>query len=85
MMYSVQFSINEMNKRLQYICLDRYVGCPGDNNLVTIYVIFSYIRYFQYGPWWYFDDESGGVKAWKSRPDVFPDGFRLVAYMHVYS
>ena len=69
-----------MNERFNYNCLERYVGCPAGNNLVTICVIFSYFRYFQYGPWWYFDDVYGGVKSWKSRPDVFPDGFRLVAH-----
>ncbi|KAL4218854.1 hypothetical protein ACF0H5_021442 [Mactra antiquata] len=57
----------------------------GETYEQTMYDVKNYadkvkipFRYIQYDSWWYYQGVGRGVKTWRSRPDVFPDGFKNV-------
>lgn len=59
---------------------------PNKNYQTTIVDVLNYhksiqlpIRYYELDSWWYYKGnnsvgESGGIKLWEPRPDIFPDG-----------
>ena len=51
---------------------------PDKNYQQTILDVAQFIKlpyhYLQFDSWWYYKASKNGIKEWRARPDVFPDG-----------
>eukprot|EP01090_Pellita_catalonica_P002759 TRINITY_DN12359_c0_g1_i1.p1 TRINITY_DN12359_c0_g1~~TRINITY_DN12359_c0_g1_i1.p1 ORF type:complete len:705 (+),score=113.09 TRINITY_DN12359_c0_g1_i1:109-2115(+) len=62
-----------------------YTTEPETNYAQTIEDVSTYLKElnlpvenYQFDSWWYYKGPHGGLVLWESRPDIFPEGMRVV-------